>query len=61
LLFVPLISSAHQRFAKKKLLIKLPLLAVQIGLDIAAGPKEVLNKVTEQVSKLTQADGFARF
>jgi hypothetical protein len=44
----------------KKLLIKLPLLAVQIGLDIAAGLKEVLNKVTEQVSKLTQADGSVK-
>jgi hypothetical protein len=40
LLFVPLISSAQFKDLLK-LLIKLPLLAVQIRLDIAAGLKEV--------------------
>jgi hypothetical protein len=45
LLFVPLISSAQFKDLLKKLLIKLPLLAVQIRLDIAAGLKEALNKL----------------
>ena len=60
LLFVPLISSAQFKDLLKKATDKATAISSSnSGLDIAAGLKEALNKgITEQVSKLTQADGF---
>jgi hypothetical protein len=60
LLFVPLISSAQFKDLMKKATYKAAAISSSnSGLDIAAGLKEALNKgVTEQVSKLTKADGF---
>jgi hypothetical protein len=60
LLFVPLISSAQFKDLMKKATYKAAAISSSnSGLDIAAGLKEALNTgVTEQVSKLTKADGF---
>jgi hypothetical protein len=62
LLLVPLMSSAQFKDLLKKATDKANAMTSQnSGLDIAAGLKEALNKgVTEQVSKLTKADGFYR-
>lgn len=60
LLLVPMISNAQFKDLMKKASDKAAALATpNSGLDIGAGLKEALNKgVTEQVSKLTAADGF---
>ena len=60
LLFIPLISAAQFKDLIKKATDKAASVSgTSSGLDIAAGLKEALNKgVTEQVSKLTKADGF---
>ncbi|MBC5839272.1 DUF4197 domain-containing protein [Flavobacterium muglaense] len=60
LLFIPLISSAQLKDLLKTATDKVATISgTSSGLDIAAGLKEALNKgVTEQVSKLTKADGF---
>jgi hypothetical protein len=60
LLFIPIISSAQLKGILKKVNEKASsITALNSGLDIAAGLKEALDKgVTEQVSKLTQTDGF---
>ena len=60
LLLIPLISAAQFKDLIKKATDKAASVSgTSSGLDIAAGLKEALNKgVTEQVSKLTKADGF---
>ncbi len=60
LFFIPLISSAQLKDLLKTATDKVATISgTSSGLDIAAGLKEALNKgVTEQVSKLTKADGF---
>jgi hypothetical protein len=60
LLCIPIISSAQLKGILKKANEKAnSITSLNSGLDIAAGLKEALNKgVTEQVSKLTQTDGF---
>ena len=60
LLFIPLISTAQFKDLIKTASNKVATISsANSGLDIAAGLKEALNKgVTEQVSKLTEADGF---
>jgi hypothetical protein len=62
LLLVPLMSSAQFKDLLKKASDKANAMTNQnLELDIAAGLKEALNKgVTDQVSKLTKADGFYR-
>ncbi len=59
LLLVPFIGNAQFKDILKKATDQVAMAKNNTGIDIAAGLKEALNKgVTEQVSKLTKADGF---
>lgn len=62
LMLFPLIGNAQLKDILKKAENKLSTISpASGGLDISAGLKEALNKgVTEQVSKLTQTDGFLK-